>query len=263
MTRSRIVFLLIGVAACPAASSPAMFCASRASESRFARRRGPVARPESSNATAGRSRPGVTDPVNDPAAAANVEVEPDPAPPPIFDGNSSSAAEAWRRTYRCPPQATGIGAGGDCGGASRHRPLSRPGRTRPVANQPAPPVDGPACVWCWAMRSRSRSPRFFTPAAPPCGLREGELSMKPYVLVFLPAFIAGCSCDDHPSVSAPTGPQGGVSLTSGKSPTRIRRPRSGSPGQANLHGDVGAAQVRGPDLVCRASIRSADAATRS
>ena len=37
--------------------------------------------------------------------------------------------------------------------------------------------------------------------------------MRPYVLVFLPAFIAGCSCDDHPSVSAPTGPQGGINPT--------------------------------------------------
>ena len=50
--------------------------------------------------------------------------------------------------------------------------------------------------------------------------------MKPYVLVFLPAFIAGCSCDDHPSVSAPTGPQGGVNpmrqqATNGDNPAEI------------------------------------------
>jgi hypothetical protein len=34
--------------------------------------------------------------------------------------------------------------------------------------------------------------------------------MKPWVLVFLPVFIAGCSCSDHADASAPTGPQGGL-----------------------------------------------------
>ncbi len=34
--------------------------------------------------------------------------------------------------------------------------------------------------------------------------------MKLLLLAILPAFIAGCSCGDNPSVSAPHGPQGGV-----------------------------------------------------
>lgn len=34
--------------------------------------------------------------------------------------------------------------------------------------------------------------------------------MKPLLLALLPAFIAGCSCDDNPSIGAPAGPQGGV-----------------------------------------------------
>ena len=60
--------------------------------------------------------------------------------------------------------------------------------------------------------------------------------MRPYVLVFLPAFIAGCSCDDHPSVSAPTGPQGGTNPTRQQVTNENPPPEiSGQPRQANLH----------------------------
>ena len=142
MTRSRIVLVLVGMAVI----SGGVIARNALRKPRVRveiprARRGPVARSESSNAT---GRPLATvasheSRSNDPAAAVNAEPEPDPAPPPIFDGNTLiGELEVQGRAYRCPPQATGVGAGGDCGGAIRHRPLSRPGRTRPAANQFAP-----------------------------------------------------------------------------------------------------------------------------
>lgn len=74
--------------------------------------------------------------------------------------------------------------------------------------------------------------------------------MRPYVLVFLPAFIAGCSCDDHPSVSAPTGPQGGTN------PTRQQVTNENPPPEIwvsldkqTCTGDAGVAQVQPPIYV--------------